>query len=674
MPGEYPPRDRFGQSRPGASGGRGGPAGASRWQAPSPQRPTLRPGASGAQRRAPLPPDRANTSGVYRPYDPSARVAGPRGLPDASAQWNADPFGASGAGTMTSTHMEAVRRKHLGFALFHDGNAGHLWRGEVASLLGEGILGVGVIIWLAYLTASPFAVLGAVLALGLPWLLVGPLGAMFENDPEPGRRLTWVGRIRTVAAIGVVGMHFLTIYPLLYLLLFTIALSGRLRQSLRVAAMRVCLAPGEIELVANDLYVGAAVASVAGPLLGSLLYLLLGDRIILVGLSAMLMFLLASNSDGFLDALPERQRGFLQATPTIVAPDDTTRDDLLRAVNDDGEDDISAEGSLTEEQRERALPEWYQQGPTHAAQAMRDIRGGFGLAGGRNASATALLALLALAFIGGGMTTLEVFYLSDRLNLPPLVLGALVGLEGGGLVLGAWLANSPPFSKMGPRMTLTGLMFTGIALAVLGAAPFAFVAFLAALGMGVANALAVTGARQALRAGRDGTERRAISAAENFSSALVSLLGALLFTVFYAGSARVHIGGKPLFPGLSLGLLFTFAGIGLVVYSFMLRVTPGMREKKPKDNQPARATNARIPGLAGAAAGTVGPATGVTGAVGALWSDDHDDDGSDDDYDDRGYTGEYAADGYDDEQADDDWDDEPPPPRGGSRRPAGRRW
>lgn len=582
---------------------------------------------------------------------------------------------------MTSAHIEAIHRKRNGFALFHDGNAGHLWRGEIMSMLGESALSVGVIIWLAYLTASPFVVLAAVLALGLPWLLIGPFGATFENVAEPGRLLTWVGRVRVAAALGIVGMHFLTIYPLLYVLLFAVGASGRLRQSLRVAAMRVCLAPGEIELVTNDVYVGAAVAAVLGPLLGSLLFLLLGDRIILVGLGAALLFVLAGNSDGFLDALPEQQRGFLQATPAGVAPDEATRDDLLRAArgasgaaDDEEGDEEDGEEALSEEQRELALPEWYQQGPMNAAQAMADIRVGMGLAGGRRSSATALLALLALALTGGGLSTLEVFYLGDRLNLPPLDLGALVSLEAAGLALGMLLVSMPPLSKMGPRLTLIGLALTGAALAVMGAAPLAVIALPAALGMGVANALAVTGARQALRAGRDGAERRAISAAESFLSALVSLLGALLFTAGYAGVSRIHVGSHT-FSSAPLGLLFTVAGIGLALFALMLMVNPGLSDKRPqKDVAPARdATNARLTGLAAA---VDGPATG---AIGSLWDDDEDDgpasryssahraaDDYDDEDDDRGYTGEYDA--ADD---DDDWDDEPPA-RGSGRRPAGR--
>ncbi len=665
MPGDYPPRDSGGSWQRRAEG-RGDRSGQSR------------PGASGAHPRPPYDPDRSNTSNVYRPYNSAARPVGPRGRPDASGRWNADPFANSGAGTLTSTHMEAIHRKRLGFALFHDGNAGHLWRGEITSMLGESALSVGVIIWLTYLTASPFAVLAAVVALGLPWLLAGPLGAAFENVREPGRMLAWIGRVRVGAALGVVGMHFLTIYPLLYLLLFAIGMSGRLRQSLRVAATRACLAPGEIELVANDLYVGAAVAAVIGPLLGSLLFLLLGDRIILVGVGAALLFLLAGNSDGFLDALPEQQRGYLQATPAVVAPDEATRDDLLRAALADdveADDDDLATLPLSQEQRELALPEWYQQGPQNAAQAMGDIRVGLGLAGGRKSSATALLALLALALAGGGLTALEVFYLGDQLNLPALYLGIVAALEAGGLALGALLASMPPFSKLGSRLILLGLMLTGVALAIFGAAPLAQIAFLAALGMGVANALAVTGARRTLRAGRDGIERRAISAAESFLTTLASLFGALLFTVCYAGFGRLHVGTHALFPGLPINLIFIVAGVGLALIALMLLVSPGLRDRTPQEEAGpvSKATQARMQATAA-----------VRGAT--LWDGDDtdDDDGPasrysraypamDDDDDERGYTGAYDAGGYDDDP-DDDWDDEPPPRRGGPRRPAGRRW
>ncbi|MDE3231030.1 MAG: hypothetical protein KGO05_14215, partial [Chloroflexota bacterium] len=189
MPGDYPPRDqdsarfrrpgesRFGQSQP----------------------PGPRPGASGAWGRPPAGnPGRSSGSNVYRPYSSGAHTAMPPGGPRVSGQWAAaDRFGASAPGAgLTSAHMEAIHRKRLGFALFHDGNVGHLWRGEVMSLVGEGALSVGVIIWLVGLTGSPYVVLAALVALGFPLLLVAPFGATFENVAEPGRLLTWVGRVR----------------------------------------------------------------------------------------------------------------------------------------------------------------------------------------------------------------------------------------------------------------------------------------------------------------------------------------------------------------------------------------------------------------------------------------------------------------------------------------------
>ncbi|MDE3231260.1 MAG: hypothetical protein KGO05_15380, partial [Chloroflexota bacterium] len=460
------------------------------------------------------------------------------------------------------------------------------------------------------------------------------------------------------ATLGIVGMHFLTIYPLLYVLLFVIGMSGRLRQSLRVAASRACLAPGELELVTNDLYVGSAVAAVVGPLLGAVLFLALGDRIILVAVAAALLFLLAGNSDGMLDALPEAQRGFLQATPATVAPDNATRDELLAAARDEQDtsaDDVDDDDApLTPEQAELALPEWYQQGPQTPVQAAADIRVGLALAGGRRSSATALLALLALALAGGGLAALEVFYLVDHLNLPPLYLGVVVALEAGGLTLGALLASLPGFHALGPRLTLIGMALTGAALAVFGAAPNPIIAYAAALGMGVANALAITGAHAALRAGRDGAERRAMSASESFLTALASLFGALLFTLAYTAPSRLHVGSLTL-AAEPVSLLFTIAGAGLTLGAVILSITPGLREKKPRPPKPAiHETYGRIPGAPGAAGD---PSASM---VGALW-DDADDDAGDgyDDFDERGYTGEHDA-RYDQR---DEWDE--PPTRGG---------
>src|SRR6185437_9012860 len=140
MPGDYPPREPGGSrwrgpaprgDRPGASGSRSYPSGAPYRQPP--QGPSMRPGASGARPRPPFGPERSSAN-VYRPYDSAAYPDGKR-LPDASARWSADPFATSAPDGLTSSRMEAIHRKANGFAPFHDGNVGHLWRGEVMSLV-----------------------------------------------------------------------------------------------------------------------------------------------------------------------------------------------------------------------------------------------------------------------------------------------------------------------------------------------------------------------------------------------------------------------------------------------------------------------------------------------------------------------------------------------------------
>src|SRR5215467_13027075 len=51
----------------------------------------------------------------------------------------------------TSARMDAVQahRHHIGIAVFHDGNPGHLWRGQFTSRIGEILVGVVVVMWLA---------------------------------------------------------------------------------------------------------------------------------------------------------------------------------------------------------------------------------------------------------------------------------------------------------------------------------------------------------------------------------------------------------------------------------------------------------------------------------------------------------------------------------------------
>jgi hypothetical protein len=467
--------------------------------------------------------------------------------------------------------MAAVSRQHH-FSLFHDGNAGHLWRGEVASLLGEAIFSTGVLIWLVGLTGSPYAVALALMLLGVPWLLAGPLAAPLTRISEPGRGLAWVGRLRFLLALGFVPMHFHTIYPIVFALIFGIALCGRLREALRVAAYRVCLAPGELERVSSDLYIGGAVVAVCGPLLATLTYILVGERILLVSIVAAVCYLVASNSDGFLDALPESKRAFLH-----VQPDE---EDLRALMEEDGDDERLSDPEM---RRELALPEWYQVAPSTVWQALSELRSGMALVGGSALSQTALLALSALGLVGGGLAALEIFFLQDRLGLPGFYLGPLLAAEAGGLALGALLGDSVARRGHGRPALITGVVGTGFALATMTLVPMLLVVLVCALMLGIFNALAVTGARVGLFAGFTGFERRAIASTEAWLVALAGVVGAGVFTIFYAGVAGIP--GLPSaltrlpFPGWPVGMVLLGTGIVLVVSAIIFVVLLARKQR-----------------------------------------------------------------------------------------------
>ena len=353
-------------------------------------------------------------------------------------------------------------------------------------------------------------------------------------------------------------MHFRTIYPVVFALIFGLALLGRLREALRVAAFRTCLAPGEPERITSDIYIGSAVVAVLGPLVATFAYTLFGERILLVSLIAAVCYLLASNSDGFLDALTENKRAFLFAQPE--------EDDLATLAEHEDDDERLADPEM---RREMALPEWYQVVPSTFGQALGELRAGLALAGVSPVSQTAMLALSTLSLVGGGLAALEIFFVQDRLGLPGFYLGPLLAAEAGGLALGTLFGDAAGRRGQGRPALIGGVIGTGVALAAMTLLPLLPVVLGCALLLGLFNALAVSGARVGLSAGFTGFERRAIAAAETWVSALCGVVGALLFSVFYAGSAG---GGKVSavlsrlpFPGLPVGMLLLGTGIGLAL-------------------------------------------------------------------------------------------------------------
>jgi hypothetical protein len=562
----------------------------------------------------------------YRPYATDGRPSGPSGV---------GYRGTLGRLPAASAELAVPHHHHLGISIFHDGNLGHLWRGEFFSRLGEAVLGVGVVMWLAGLYRSPLVIAAALLALGLPFVLAGPLAARLQNARHPDAGLKWLGRLRILLALSFVALHYRTVLLLVFAALFVVSLSGRLRDALRVSALRACLMPGEPEHVANDLHIGAAVAAVLGPLLATLLYVLLGERILAVSIGAVAFFALSANSETFLDALPERRRAFLLARPAASRSEDE------EAWDDEAPDAAAAETdpASAEERREEMLPPWYQQGPRHAGEALADIRTGLGLAGTGGGSTAALWALGALALLGGGLAALEVFYVYYWLKLPEFYLGPLIAAEGAGLALGATLGVG-----FGPRLWRGGL-FGGMAVA--GGALLALTWFprlptaLVCAGiLGTGNAIALASGRQALTTGFSGLEQRALAAAETWVTALCGAVGSLALVLFY-DQAFLLPGDKTVklpFATYPIGQLLALMGAGLVVGAVAfaaLSILLG-KQRAPRFVADVSPTRARLAALQSGAQGDTGAA--------AAWDQSADgDDGWGDEGEESDAGDRYAA-------------------------------
>src|SRR5690349_8228028 len=120
------------------------------------------------------------------------------------------------------TTQRGTPHRRAPFALFHDGNAGHFWRGEVASSLGDVVIYTGALIWLAYLGASPTQIGLALALIGVPYIFFGPLATSLENSRDPGAWLRPIGYVRVACAAGFVAMHYFTLFPVIFLMLFVV--------------------------------------------------------------------------------------------------------------------------------------------------------------------------------------------------------------------------------------------------------------------------------------------------------------------------------------------------------------------------------------------------------------------------------------------------------------------
>ena len=135
-----------------------------------------------------------------------------------------------------------------------------------------------------------------------------------------------------------------------------------------MAAAQTCLAPGELEQVADDLQIGSAVVAVVTPLLAALFFVLLGARVLLVAMSAAIAFFISLNAEGLLDPLPIQRRAVSWATLETAVEEERLRAELREATQPDEKKGVAfAEEVSGEDERqraERALPSGSSRGQT----------------------------------------------------------------------------------------------------------------------------------------------------------------------------------------------------------------------------------------------------------------------------------------------------------------------
>jgi hypothetical protein len=598
-----------------------------------------------------------------------------------------------GPGEWTSAELQAVHKHRVGLAIFHDGNPGHLWRAELASQMAEAALAAGVLMWLASVTNAPMSVALAVVAMGLPFLLIRPLAIGLESSADPTRWMRWLGRLRVVGAASLVALQFHTIWPAVYGALFLISTLGRMREAARIGAIRTCLGRGEPEHVANDTYIGAVIAGVLGPLIGMACYVLLEEKLLLVGVVCAVMFIISANSDNFLDTLPAHRRAFLLVNPESLALLSDGDAPPAPAPTDDDEDEALDDAAL-DLRRELALPEWYQQGPTSPGKALADIRAGLGLAGATGASAVGLWLLSALALIGGGLAALEVFYVTREIVTPSYFLGPLLAAEAAGFAVGFYLAHPLLARGAGKATAFGGVIGSGVALAALAVTPKMPLPLAVTFLLGLANALGVAGARHLLLSGYDGIERRALSAAEAWTTPLCAAVGALAFAYFYQGSASATATTKHsslTLPSWPIAYLLVMMGVGLIGAGVLLAAAQVMMGKprtlkakstgKRKAGATARGRHKRADDddADDADDENYTDSRAMPGVRGGAGWDDEEDERDDGHWQESGEYDEYAESGvYQDSRYDaavDPYDDEPddsPRGRSSARRPDAR--
>lgn len=392
-----------------------------------------------------------------------------------------------------------------------------LWLKHCMTALGDAIFSTTLIIWMATQTRSTLYVALALFALGLPYALCGPFAdaaaerwsrrkTMFVTDVVRGI-LTF---LLPLALLPFFSPH--RALALICVLCFFIGGMARFSQAAQRAALHVIVPPSEHARGISRVQGSVALITIFAPILAAVLFVLLGQNPIPGMFFASFVLLLSAGGAQAMDRrltqkvmairMRQRERG-LGPDGRPLTPDDLAND------------------QVEEDDEEVWTPSVWKAGWANSVGALRLVlrQRPFG-------SIAGMVALL--AFAGGMLNTLEVFFVSSYLHRPFPYAGLILSAHAAGILLGSvWFqrldAHLRPekvfaYAVLGMGFTTAGFV---------SSRNFGAALLLAAV-MGVTNGLMLFAAQTALVETGERKHFLRLLAGYEMLTALLSVLGIVL--------------------------------------------------------------------------------------------------------------------------------------------------
>ncbi len=391
-----------------------------------------------------------------------------------------------------------------------------LWLKHCMTALGDTIFSTTLIIWLATQTRSPIYVALALFALGLPYALFGPF-ADAATERWSRRKIMFVTDVVRGILTFLLPLALLAFFSphralaLICLLCFCIGVMARFSQAAQRAALNVIVPPSEHARGISRVQGSVALITIFGPLLAAVLFVLLGQNPLPGLLLASFVLLLSAGGAQAMDR---------KLTQKVMAIRLRQRE---RGLGPDGRplspDDLASEGA--EEDDEEWTRSTFKAGLAHGVGALRLVlrQRPFGTIAG-------MVALI--AFAGGLMNGLEVFFVSGYLHRAFPYAGLVLSAHATGILLGSvWFqqldAHLRPekvfaFAVLGMGMTTAGFVSSRVFAAGL----------LWAAAIGVTNGLMLFAAQTALVETGERKHFLRLLAGYDMLTALLGGLGILL--------------------------------------------------------------------------------------------------------------------------------------------------